>query len=295
MSQAHEMRVLLADNQAGATNAISLAARNCDLVGEVQHGRDPGKRGTRQQSSCGARVLRETVSGGFDFYPTTDQLDWILQRLIGDRISSFPTTALIPAETLPAFYGYVDKVGEIYRYDSLHFASMVLTCNEGDYVNCRLDFVGKDETSGVSWPGTPPAIDCDTEYVTADVGLVYNAVSCPFKSLTLSIDNGFGDHLENATKRTRFEAGELAISVDGQFAHRSDTPDLAAIFDRPSVAGYAGTITLDDGTTSYAFAFPNMKTPGGRPIVPDSGEILQTVQAMCYRTTSTAQITVTKT
>jgi hypothetical protein len=47
MPQSHEMRILLADNQAGTTNAISLAARNCDLIGDQTFGSDPGKRGTQ--------------------------------------------------------------------------------------------------------------------------------------------------------------------------------------------------------------------------------------------------------
>ena len=77
MAQSHEMRVLLADNQAGSSNAITLACRNCDLLGTQVFGRDPGKRGTREQYACGARVLREDVAGGFNLYPTAAQLDWI--------------------------------------------------------------------------------------------------------------------------------------------------------------------------------------------------------------------------
>lgn len=293
MSQAHEMRVLLADNQAGATNAISLAARNCNLKGTEVFGRDPGKRGTRQQLKCGARVLREDVSGGFDFYPTVAQLDWLIERAIGDNITGFPGSAATPGETVPSFYAFVDKGADNFRFDELRIASLVFTIPEGDYVNCRVDFVGKDETSGVSWPGSAPAIDCDSEFAAADVSFIYGGTGYPFKNLTMSIGNTFGGSQENALKRTIFEAGDLEISLDGQFGFRTGSPDLTDLY-RPGVAGAAGSVIFNDGTTIYTFSFANMKIPGDSPDVPDEGEITQALRVMCYGDTSTDQVTISK-
>jgi len=52
MSQSHEMRVQLADNVGGTTNAISLAVSDLDLAGERIFGREEGKRGSRLRRSA---------------------------------------------------------------------------------------------------------------------------------------------------------------------------------------------------------------------------------------------------
>lgn len=292
MSQSHELRILLADNSAGSTNAIVIAAMGTDLIGDNEFGRDTGRRGTRQQFKCGSRLLKEVVSGGFEFQPTAAQLDWFLQRGLGDAIASFPTSPVTPGETLPQFYVFVDKGPTNFRYDKCVIARMGLSVRESDYLKLRVDLVGSAEASGVTWPASPPALGCASEYICADA--VFNLAATPysFKSMDLSIDNAIADgQFENAVNRTIFESEDLIIALNGVFGYRADT---AALY-RRAVAGDAGSLVFSDGTTTYTFTFPNLQIPGKGPTVPATGEITQNPSMRAYATTSAAQMTVTKT
>lgn len=291
MPQSHEMRILLADNQAGTTNAISLAARNCDLIGDQTFGSDPGKRGTRQMYACGDRILREEVSGGFDIYPTAAEMDWFIERMFGDNISTYPAAAASPGETIPAIYAYVDKGDENFRYDELRMAEIIISLRPSDYINWRINFIGKDETSGVSWPASPPALSCASEFITPDAALNVASTAYPFKSMDISINNGFVDQFENAVKRSIFEPGTLSIGMQGLFGYRTATKALY----RRGIAGDNGaTIVLDDGNDTYTFTFGNIKIPGRGPTVPDDGEIPMNLNFMVKRTAAAPMLSIAK-
>lgn len=292
MSQSHELRILLADNAAGTTNAISIAAIGTDLIGDQEFGEDPGRRGTRQEFACGARLLREVVSGGFELQPTATQLDWFLQRGLGDAIASFPASPVTPGETLPQFYAFVDKGPTNFRYDKVVIARMGLSVRESDYLKLRVDLIGSAEASGVSWPASPPAIACASEYVCSDAVFNLAATPYPFKSMDLSIDNQIADgQHENAILRTVFESEGLQIALNGQFAYRADTTGLY----RRVVAGDAGSLVFSNGTNTYTFSFANLQIPGKGPTVPGRGEITQNPTMRAKATAASPQITVTKT
>lgn len=291
MSQSHEMRLLLADNQAGTTNAISIAAKGTDLIGDREFGRDDGRRGTRERYACGDRVLKEVVAGGFEFNPTAAELDWFLKRCMGDNIAGFPAGAAVPGETLPQFYGYVDKGPKNFRYDLLVIGRIALTVREGDYLTCRVDLVGSAETPDVTWPATPPAISCADEFICADVVFSLAATAYPFKTLDLSLDNVIApDQHENAVNRTIFESEDLITSLQGTFGYRTDTMALY----RRAVAGDAATIVINNGTNTYTFSFANLKIPGRGPTVPAQGEITMMPAMEARRTTIARSISVAK-
>jgi hypothetical protein len=284
MGQSHEMRILLADNQAGTTNAISFAGKSCDLLGDQEFGRDDGKRGTRQRYACGDRVLREVVAGGFEFNPTAAELDWVLKRCMGDNIAGFPGSAAVPGETLPQFYAFVDKGPENFRYDICVFGRVTLSVREGDYLTIRCDLVGSRENQGVTWPVGAPAIACAPEFVCADVAFNLDAVAYPFKSMDLTLDNVIAPNQhENALYRTIFDSEDFIVSLQGTFGYRADTKALY----RRAVAGDAGSLVLANGTNTYTFTFPNLKIPGRGPTVPNQGEITM-VPAMEARRTALA-------
>lgn len=279
MGTSKDLRILLADNAAGTTNAISFAARNCDLIGNQRFGRDDGKRGTRKQFACGARVLGEDVAGGFDLYPTAAQLDWIIQRFMGNNIATYPAAAASAQETLHPIYGFVDKGPSNFRYDLLHFSSIIFSFREGDYLNVRLNFVGSAEAGDVTWPVGAPAIDCDSEYVSSDVVFTYDSDPYAFKTLDLTVDNGIlPGQQENALNRTIFEADDFMVDLNGTFGYRTDTKALY----RQAIAGAAASIAMDDGNDVYTFSFGNLKLPGEGPKMPDSGETIMSLAMKAY-------------
>lgn len=291
MGQSHEMRIMLADNQAGTTNAISIAGKSCDLIGDQEFGRDDGKRGTRERYACGDRVLREVVGGGFEFNPTAAELDWFLKRCMGDNIAGFPGSAAVPGETLPTIYAWVDKGPVNYRYDLCVIGRFALTLREGDYVVARVDLVGSREYSEVTWPVGAPAIACAPEYVASDVAFTLDAIAYPFKSLDITIDNVIaGNQHENSLYRTIFESEDLIVSLQGTFGFRTDTKALY----RRAVAGDAGSVVMNNGTNTYTFTFPNLKIPGRGPTVPNQGEITMVPAMEARRTTLARCISVAK-
>ncbi len=292
MSQATEMRILLADNAAGTTNPISLAAIDCDLLGTPTFGEDVGKRGTRQEYDCGARVLQEIVSGGFNIRPTVEEFDWLLERALGDSISSFPGTALTPKETLVPYYAFVDKGPANYLYHKICPSVLTISASEGQYVNVRQEYVGQREEGNVSWPGSPPAVNCGSQYICADIAFELASTEYPFKSLELVLDNRIADgQQENSLYRNNFESQTLKVMLNMTFATRSDTIALY----RRAVAGDAGKITMSNGVHRYVFDLANVKIPGNGPTVPAEGEITMSLNMMCKRTTANPVITVTKT
>lgn len=293
MAQSYQQRLLLADLQAGTgATAISLAPLDCDLAGRRVFGEDTGKRGTRQEFDCGARILSEDVGGGFNIRPTVAEIDWFLQRAVGDRISTFPTTPLVPGETLPQFYGYRDVVADRYRYDLLVIDKLVVSGSEGQYLNFRFDFAGQKEVGAVTWPASPPAISCASQYILADLVFTLGGTVYPFKSFELSIDNKIAPgQQENALFRTQFESQGLTIGLNMTFATRSDTIALY----RRAIAGDAGSLAMNNGTNTYTWAFANVKIPGDAPQTPSEGEITMALKMMIKRTTGTNALTVTKT
>lgn len=293
MPQAQELRILLADNQAGTSNAISIAARNCDLAGQLTYGEGSGKRGTRQQYACGDRILREDVSGGFEIYPTAAELDWLIERFMGDNISGYPAGAATPKETLPKIYAYVDKGDELFRYDELVVASLGIQIRESDYINFRVDFIGKDETSGVTWPATPPDIDCDSEFIASDVSFNIAAAAWPFKQIDMLISNSIPQNQhENSVKRTIFEAGPLVANMQVLLGYRTSTK---ALYRRGIAGDNNATLVLSDGSDTYTLTFGNLKAPDGAPTVPDEGEITNTLNFSIKRTPTVQQISIAKT
>jgi len=288
MSQQHELRILLADNQAGSTNPIAIAARNCDLIGDQTFGSDPGRRGSRQNFACGARVLKEEVTGGFNFYPTALQLDWLIQRMIGNSIATFPDAACTPLETLPPIYAFVDKGHQNFRYDLLHINTVKFSIREGDYVDVRVDFIGSSETQAVSWPATPPNIDCASEFVASDTVLDLAGTAYPFKTVDFTIENAIAaQQHENALVRSIFESEDFRTYIDATLGFRSDTVALY----RQGVAGGAAFLRFADGTRTYTFTFANAKIPGRGPTVPDSGEITMNLRIDLMATQSGATVT----
>lgn len=291
MSVSNEMRIVLADNEAGTTNAIAIAGIDCDLNGDRVFGRDPGSRGTRQQYACGARVLSEDVTGGFTFQPSEAELDWFIERMIGDNITAFPGSAAIPMETLPSIYAFVDKGVQNFRYDKLRLASLTLSIQEGDYVTLRPEFLGETETQDVAWPVGAPDPVCEEEFIAADCALNIAATGYSFKSLNLSIDNGIvPGQRENSVTRTIFETDDLAISMDAVFGVRTDTVALY----RRAIAGDAGNLVLANSDATYTFTFGNLKIPTRGPTVPAQGEITKNLRLDCFRTAGANQVSIAK-
>ena len=106
---------MLADNSAISTNPIWVSFQDCDLTGIREFGRDEGHRGTRQRSSCRARVLSDMCSGSLSMKASVTEIDWLLKRFLGSGSGSGGSPWIL-AEAPAGFYALVDKVAAKYLY-----------------------------------------------------------------------------------------------------------------------------------------------------------------------------------
>ena len=295
MSQAVEMNIILADADGSDepdTNPILLAARNCDLGSDETFAYNTGKRGTRQQYSCGARKVRDVVSGGFDFYPTEVSLDWIIQRFIGDNISGFPTGAATPKETPVTFVAAIDKGYDNFRITKLCITELILSITEGDLISCRVNCVGSREYNGYTWPTLSPAptLDCGDCCAAADCVLSVGGTAYSLKNGTLNINNNMPDIIENAMYRTRYEYGAMSVGLNATLGYRSDT---AAMY-RRGIAGDAAYVEFNTGSKKYTWTIANLKAPGQKIVVPEDGEITIPFTGTGLRTSGAQQLSIAK-
>lgn len=290
MSQATASRLMLADNSAISTNPIWPSFQDCDLVGMREFGRDEGHRGTRQQSSCRARVLSDASGGSFSMKASVTEIDWLLKRYLGSGSGSGGSPWVL-AEAPAAYYALVDKVAAMYLYP-LYPSKLTISGSEKQYLNWLAEAVGGAESEWVSsWPASPTAPECGTAFLMADCTFNYNSTAYPIQSFSLSIDNEIdGQQYENAITPTRFESQDATIQLSLKCAFRSDTKALY----RAAVAGAAGSLVITDGTTTYTITFGNVKIPNGGPKVPVKGRINFDLSAMIYRTAAAQQISIVK-
>ncbi len=292
MSQAVATTIFAADNSGFTTNPIALGVRDFDLIGDRTFGVETGKRGGREEWGCRARVLSDNVQGGFNIYPTDAELDWLIERAIGDNISGYPAGAAVPGQTIPAWYCWSDKGGvQTFLYDGLRINRLVISGAETQMLNARVDLVGATETEVTDLSAGGAVPDCDSVFHFSDLELTLASTAFALKSMELVIDNQIADQYENSVVRTLFEAQGLAVSLRVTCAYRADTKALY----RKAIAGDDdATLVIDDGVNAYTFTFGNLKIPGRGPTVPESGEVLMSLEMMAKRTTTARQISIAK-
>jgi len=171
-------------------------------------------------------------------------------------------------------YGWVDKGAKNYQYTLLTISSITISISEQDYVRMRVDFIGGAETEVVSFAGTPPDIDCNSEFIASDCTFTIGGTAYPFKSFELTINNQLASNQhENAQTRSIFESEDLLITSNITTGWRTDTTGLY----RRAVAGDdSATLVFTDGTDTYTFTFGNTAIPDRGPSV-GSGEIIRNI------------------
>lgn len=277
MSDSKATRLLLSD-AVGLTTPQFIAFRECGLLGDRAFGVNDGHRGTRQQSACGARILRDMSRGSFSGYFVGAELDWLLPRAIGTSGAS----PWIPTNTIAPIYALVDKVAAMWLYNAIRITSFEFSSSETQYINWMFNLVGGLEEGYLSvWPVAAPAFPaCGVSLIHSDLVFTYGGTVYPTKSIRCTINNALDDaQFENAVTPTRFEARDLDISLEVTLRYGSDTKALH----RAALAGAEASIAMNDGTSTYSFLFGNLKIPTGGPTVPVSGGVNQTLQMKAYR------------
>lgn len=292
MSNAVRSVVYAADNSAFSTNTIALGIMDSDLIGELAYAISQGKMGTRQPYACRSRVVAENIVGGFRLKPTAAELDWLIERIIGDNISGYPASAAEPGETVPAFYLWMDKGGEqTFRYNAVRADVITLSGQEGGEIEMGVGLVGVSEEQ-VTDLVSPPDVDCATQFILPDLVLDIGGTEFSIKGFNLQINNNFGTGgQENSITRQIFELGQMSGLLQVTTGYRSDTKALY----RRGIAGDDDvTLVLDDGTDTYTITLGNIKAPDGAPTIPEEGELTTTFNFVINRTETAPLISIAK-
>lgn len=268
---------------------IALGVRDLDLVGDRDFGVAQGKRGTRQDYSCRAAQLSETISGGFNIFPTDTELDWLMNRAFGTNAG----TPWVPGETLPAWHLWVKKGGiQTFKYTGLRTSRFVLSGAETQFLNLRVDCVGQTETEVSDIAPGAIVVECDTIFPFASIVLTIGGTAFSIKSFELAVDNQIAaGQQENAASRTIFESEGLAVTLNVTCGYRADTKALY----RKAVAGDDGaTLAFTNGTNTYTWTFGNLKIPNRGPTVPERGEVTMNPAMVAFRTVANPIFSVAK-
>lgn len=291
MSQSVESTIFASDDSGFSTSPIALGVRDLDLRGDRVFGVETGKRGGREEWACRARILSENVQGGFNIFPTDTELDWLIERAIGDNIAAYPAGNAVPGETLPGFFVFADKGNvQTFRYNDLRINRLVLSGAETQMMNVRVDCVGSTEEE-VADVSSPPDVDCDSVFHFSDIVIRIGGSTYGLKNIELMIDNQIADQYENNVARSRFESQRLMVRLRATCGYRSDTQALY----RKAIAGDDNaTLEMDDGTNDYTFTFGNLKIPGNGPTIGEVGEVVMPLDLMAFRTSSARAISINK-
>jgi len=280
MGQACNTLVYGATDSGFSTDKITLGCVDCDLIGDRMFGVSQGLTGDRQELACKAAILGETVSGGFNIKPTPAEFDWILDRAIGSNTG----TPWLIGTTLPSYHLWIKKGGlQTFLYAGLRTNRLIISGNELDFLNVRVDTMGQAETE-VSDPSSPAALDCAATFAFSTIVLTIGGTAFLLKSFQLTIDNRIqAQQQENNATRQIFEAGRLGVSLNVTCGYRSDTKALY----RKGIAGDDNcTLAITNGTSTYTFSFGNLKIPTSGPKVPADGEVTMDLTMNSYKSTN---------
>jgi hypothetical protein len=250
--------------------------------------RTDGLRGTRSRHSTRRRVETSAVSGTVTFQPGVAEFDFFLQYILGGSPSG-GVTAL--AETVPAFWAMIDRVAKVFQYNSLYVNVARLTGAMGSPVTLSLDLEGISET--ITNAGTFPSITIPDEpqFIFPHATITLNGTAYPMKRFELVINNALEtDRYMNATTRSAIPATDRTVTLALELGY---TPDTTGLYDQ-AIAGFAGSLVLDDGTTDYTFAFANLHAPTDGPTVQNKQSIPYPLNYIAERTDSTRELIVTK-
>jgi hypothetical protein len=291
VSQSVQSTIYCSDDDAFSSNKIALGVRDLDLIGDRVFGVETGKRGGREEWACRARVLSDNVVGGFNIFPTDAELDWLIERAIGDNIAAYPAGAAEPLETIPGWFVFADKGGvQTFRYDDLRINRLVLSGAETQMMNVRVDVTGSTEQEVSDVTAGATVVDCDSVFHFSDLVLTLDT-DYAIKSLELSIDNQIADIYENSITKSIFESQRLMVRLRVQCAYRADTKALY----RKAIAGDDdATLVMSDGTNTYTFTFGNVKVPGRGPTIGEVGEVVMPLELQCFRTPTAKAISIAK-
>lgn len=118
-----------------------------------------GLRGTRSRDVSRVREGPRRIAGPITLQPDAVELALLLPWILGGTPTGGPTFTYPVANALPSRYVTLDRIIDVYTYNSVFVNKATFSASEGRMLQVVLDLVGVDETIGAA--GTFPAISID--------------------------------------------------------------------------------------------------------------------------------------
>ena len=257
--------------------------------------------GSRSQYAMPTREGHYQIGGPLATYTNSADLDLWLPRILGAAES---TNTFELAETIPAFGMLIDRVGGILQYDDLVVNSCLWKAQAGpgdsepEFVEQVLTVVGKTETLGTSWPGTPPTLSTAANrgsYILSDSVLTVGGTTFAIKSCVMLVDNRVRARWVNSLSATELCPSDriVMLRVYLPFTASSDAV-FSGIYQHASqLTGVTSDITFTNGSYSTKFAFTGLQWAKTSPVVKGKTEILLPVTFIARKTSTTSELIVT--
>lgn len=247
-----------------------------------------GIRGSRQRRSHRVRIGTEQITGSIAMQPSKTELDWLLPYILYGS-TSLGVTSL--AEAVAEFQVMVDRVAKVFTYAGCRVGRATFAGSMGQPLTLSLDIEGETESIGNA--GTFPAITIDTGTMAifSDLTLTLQSSARTVKSFQLVIDHMLdaGRYLNSVT-RSEIPAQDLQVTLSCVVPY---TPDNTDLLDQ-AVAGAAGTLAWTFDSSTYTWAFGNLKAPSESPGVAGKSEIDLTLNMEAFHDGTNPVIKCTK-
>ncbi|MFQ5495930.1 MAG: phage tail tube protein [Phycisphaerae bacterium] len=255
---------------------------------ETQH-HSNGLRGTRSRIDDRVRTVRKAISGGIVMNPTPTEIDWLLPKILGGTTAAGVTDV---ADTLPEVYIQIDRIAKVHEYVKCVCGQAVLQGSSGQPLQLTTDWEGETETETAA--GSFPSITLPTDnmFVFSDITLTLEGSARTIDEFTLTINNMLQDDLyRNSVSRIEIPPQDREVTLAVTLPYDTDNVDLY----NAAVAGAAGILVMNDGTTTYTVNIANCKIPADSPNVAGKGEIPLQLTVNCFGDGTNSECKWTKT
>lgn len=266
-----------------------------NLVGKAPIIPQTGISGSRSHHSIRTRFGLRTVAGTITMFPSPNDLNLLLPRILGANESS-DTFAL--AETLPAFGVMIDRVTKVFSYSDCYVNKATFSGTAGGKIQLVLDILGTDWSVGNA--GTFPALTlavaaADQPYtMSSDAVFTLAGSARTTKSFELVIDNMLEARFSNSVAATSITPKDRVITLKTVHPYTSGESDLL----QQALYGATGTLVLTPigggmSGVSTTFTFAVLQVDDETPIVPGKQAIDLTLNMTARMTSTTKELVVT--
>lgn len=247
-----------------------------------------GIRGTRSRIVDRTRVGTYTCSGDITLHPAPAELDNLLPRITGGTKQGDNTVPL--AETLPTFQVSIDRVAEVFTYNTCKINRAVFKSGEGQPLELTLSVEALTET--VASAGSFPVITIGVAapYVFMDAVLTIAGTTYQMRDVSLVLDNHLNTgRFMNSVSRTDLPVIDRTVECDLTAPFTADTIGLY----NQGVSPFTATVVFTNGVYVLTFTYPALIAPPRSPVVQSKDEEFITLPFVARKSGSNLEVTIT--